>query len=115
MSTDTITQATATLTLRAEETYKYAHLLPHFSQDTYPPLIPFEHIDPGSRALKHPDPRAFLKGATSIIELTPNLGTQVRGISLRDLDTDGRDQLALEVIHQRHQNRSTVNSRSTGC
>lgn len=81
----------------AEETYRYAHLLPHFSQDIYPPLAPFEHVDPGLRALKHPDPHAFLKGATSMIELTPNLGTEVRGIRLTDLDNDARDQLALEV------------------
>ncbi|KAF8139974.1 TauD-domain-containing protein [Boletus edulis] len=84
----------------AEETYKYAHLLPHFSPDKYPPLTPFEHIDPGLRALNHPDPRAFLKGAESVIELTPNLGTQVRGIRLTDLDSDGRDQLALEVARR---------------
>lgn len=100
---ETATQAGANLTLRTEngpegeETYKYTHLLPHFSQHKYPPLTPFEHVDPGSRALKHPDPRTFLKGATSVIELTPHLGTEVRGIRLRDLDNDGRDQLALEV------------------
>ena len=88
--------ATETLTPN-EETYKYAHLLPHFSQDKYPPLIPFQHIDPGFRAVKHPDPRAFLKGAASVIELTPNLGTEVRGIRLTDLVSDARDQLALEV------------------
>lgn len=83
--------------VEAEETYKYAHLLPHFSQDKYPPLTPFGHDDPGFRALTHPDPRAFLKGATSVIELTPNLGTEVQGIRLTDLSSDGRDQLALEV------------------
>jgi sulfonate dioxygenase len=102
MSTiETVTQTTLTLRtendLRAEETYKYAHLLPHFSQVNYPPLIPFEHVDPGFHALKHSNPRAFLKGATSIIELTPNLGAEIRGIRLTDLDSDGRDQLALEV------------------
>ncbi|KAG8220067.1 TauD-domain-containing protein [Butyriboletus roseoflavus] len=107
MSTiETVTQAGAPLTLRAEsgpeggEAYEYAHLLPYFSQDTYPPLIPFEHVDPGFRALKHPDPRAFLKSATSVIELTPNLGTEVRGICLRDLDNNGKDQLALEVARR---------------
>ncbi|KAF9243831.1 TauD-domain-containing protein [Melanogaster broomeanus] len=102
---ETITQSTTNLSLRAEhkqdsETYKYAHLLPDFSQDKYPPLTPFEHIDPGSRALKHADPRAFLKAATSVIELTPNLGTEVRGIRLTSLDSDARDQLALEVARR---------------
>jgi len=89
------TTETATI---AEEPYKYAHLLPHFSPDKYPPLIPFEHVDPGHRALKHADPRAFLNDAASVIALTPNLGTEVRGIRLTDLDSDGRDQLALETI-----------------
>ncbi|KAF8845377.1 TauD-domain-containing protein [Paxillus ammoniavirescens] len=107
MSTiETVIRSTSTITLRAEdtpkeehkeETYKYAHLLPHFSRDTYPPLEPFEHVDPGLRALKHPDPRAFLKAATSVIELTPNLGTEIRGIHLTALDSDARDQLALEA------------------
>ncbi|KIK98330.1 hypothetical protein PAXRUDRAFT_31249 [Paxillus rubicundulus Ve08.2h10] len=82
---------------RKEETYKYAHLLSHFSRDTYPP---FEHVDPGLRALKHADPRAFLKAATGVIELTPNLGTEICGIHLTALDTDGRDQLALEVTRR---------------
>ncbi|KAG1715801.1 hypothetical protein ID866_1377 [Astraeus odoratus] len=57
------------------ETYKYAHLLPHISLVKYPPLTPYEHVDPGLR-------------------------TEVRGVSLKDLDSDGRDQLALEVARR---------------
>lgn len=81
---------------KAEE-YKYAHLLPHFSEDRYPPLEPYKHIDPGHRALKHANPRAFLDSAERVVELTPHLGTDVKGINLANLDSDGRDQLALEV------------------
>jgi sulfonate dioxygenase len=115
---ETITQALPTLTLRPgagaedkapstsegrqqekkqEDDYQYAHLLPVFVPDTYPPLEPFEHNDPGHRALQHPNPRGFLENATSIIEITPHLGTEVTGVSLAQLDSDGRDQLALEV------------------
>ncbi|KAH6917447.1 hypothetical protein BKA70DRAFT_334979 [Coprinopsis sp. MPI-PUGE-AT-0042] len=83
-----------------EEDYKYAHLLPHFSSDHYPPLEPYEHVDPGHRALNHSNPRAFLDGAQSVIEITPHLGTEVRGINLAALDSDGRDQLALEVARR---------------
>ncbi|KAH9919111.1 alpha-ketoglutarate-dependent sulfonate dioxygenase [Fomitopsis serialis] len=66
----------------------------------YPPLTPFDHIDPGSRALSHPNPRSFLDHATSITQLTPHLGEEVRGVSLAALDSDGRDQLALEVARR---------------
>ncbi|KAK2462010.1 hypothetical protein APHAL10511_006473 [Amanita phalloides] len=83
-----------------QESYRYAHLLPHFSQDRYPPLTPFEHVDPGHRALNHANPRAFLENATSIAEITPHLGTEVVGVNLVELDSDGRDQLALETEGQ---------------
>ena len=98
-----VSQTLSTLNLRGEgkeqktEPYAYAHLLPHFSPEKYPPLTPFKHEDPAIRALKHPDPRAFLKNASSVVELTPNLGTEVLGVNLTALDSDGRDQLALEV------------------
>lgn len=84
-------------TAAATESYRYSHLLPHFSHDRYPPLTPFDHIDPGFRALTHQNPRAFLESATSVIELTPNLGTEVHGVQLTQLDSNARDQLALEV------------------
>jgi len=86
--------------VKAEDEYRYAHLLPHFSQDRYPPLTPFEHVDPGHRALNHPNPRAFLDNATSVAELTPNLGSEVRGINLAELGSDARDELALEVARR---------------
>lgn len=48
-----------------EPEYKYARFLPHFDNTTtYPPLTDFEHHDPGLEALKHDDPREFLKDAT---------------------------------------------------
>lgn len=81
-----------------EEVYRYAHLLPAFPKDEhYPPLTPFEHVDPAARALSHANPRAFLDSATGISELTPNLGTEVHGVNLATLDSDARDQLALLV------------------
>ncbi|KII93696.1 hypothetical protein PLICRDRAFT_35916 [Plicaturopsis crispa FD-325 SS-3] len=108
---ETVTQtAPETLTLgpgqaegqkdAGKELYRYQHLVPHFSSDTYPPLTPFDHVDPGHRALLHPNPRSFLDNATSVVELTPNLGTEVRGVDLAELSADGRDQLALEVARR---------------
>lgn len=85
---------------KKEPEYAYAHLLPTFVPDHYPPLTPFEHVDPGSRALSHPNPRAFLDKATSVFEITPKLGTEVTGVNLAELDGNERDQLALEVRRQ---------------
>jgi len=85
---------------RDEEPYRYAALLPVFNNDQYPPLEPFDHVDPGFRALKHANPRSFLDGATDLVELTPNLGTEVHGVNLAKLTSDERDQLALEVARR---------------
>ncbi|KAJ7169451.1 alpha-ketoglutarate-dependent sulfonate dioxygenase [Mycena filopes] len=95
----------ATLVLKnpvqvSQDDYRYSHLLPVFSQDHYAPLTAFTHVDPGSRALNHPDPRAFLQNATSVVQLTPRLGTEVHGVNLAELDSEGRDQLALEVARR---------------
>lgn len=109
MATTTVTETVPTttpeavLTLRSQdqaepvEEYRYSHLLPHFSVDRYPPLTPFEHVDPGSRAISHENPRSFLDRATKAAEITPNIGLEVHGINLATLDSDARDQVALEV------------------
>jgi sulfonate dioxygenase len=95
--TSTTTTATASGSGQEGEAYRYAHLLPVFSPQTYPPLTPCEHADPGARALSHANPRAFLESASAVVEITPWLGTEVRGVSLAGLTSEGRDQLALEV------------------
>ena len=123
MATETLTQTIATLTLRTteqsqtnnekkvvngnqnstqgSELYRYAHLLPVFDKsEHYQPLTPFEHVDPGLRALKHDDPRSFLRAATSVDDLTPDLGTEIRGVNLAKLTSDERDQIALEVARR---------------
>ncbi|TFK30380.1 TauD-domain-containing protein [Coprinopsis marcescibilis] len=92
--------APESIPVKVEEEYRYAHLLPYFSDTKYPPLEPYEHVDPGFRALKLENQRAFLDGASSVTEITPNLGTEVRGVSLAALDANGRDQLALEVARR---------------
>lgn len=80
-----------------QQPYRYEALLPVFNSVRYPPLEPFQHVDPGFRALEHPNPRSFLDNATSLDELTPHLGTEIRGVNLVNLTNDERDQLALEV------------------
>ena len=77
--------------------YKYSHLLPIFDPtERYPPLEAFEHVDPGFRALSHSDPRSFLTNAITE-EITPRFGTEVSGVDLLSLGSEGRDQLALEA------------------
>ncbi|TDL28759.1 TauD-domain-containing protein [Rickenella mellea] len=108
MATETITGSeTASQTLLLEQkarsngdVYRYAALLPHFSNDRYPPLGPFQFSDPGHRALSHSNPRAFLDNASNIIHLTPALGTEVHGVNLANLSGDHKDQLALEVARR---------------
>ncbi|KAF8530947.1 TauD-domain-containing protein [Gautieria morchelliformis] len=107
---ETRTQAIPALTLRPRshtsgiqpnnEIYRYSHLLPSFPPEEYPPLEPFEHSDPGHRALSHRDPRSFLRNASRVSDIQPVLGTEIEGIKLTDLDSDGRDQLALFVAQR---------------
>lgn len=107
-ATETVTQnETAasqqeTLRLRpiaqAEDGYKYQHLLPVFDpSEHFPPLVPFDHVDPGARALQHENPRAFIANATRVADITPHLGTEIDGVQLTALDGAGRDELALLV------------------
>ncbi|KAK7444103.1 hypothetical protein VKT23_015500 [Stygiomarasmius scandens] len=86
------------------ESYPYNNLLPKVfpqSGEIGPPLEDFEHIDPGLRALKHPNPNTFLEKATKITHLTPAIGTEVEGVNLAKLTNDERDQLALAVARRK--------------
>lgn len=68
--------------------------LPIWDSDAkYPPLEPFTHYEHGKDA----DPKfpELFNGATSITELIPSTGTEVRGIQLSALTKEGKDQLAL--------------------
>lgn len=96
-STSATTPATGTISVQAGEQYKYSRLLPAFPKDEhYPPLTPFEHVDPGQRALNLANPRAFLSNA-KVTQLTPPIGEEVRGVNLATLSDSEKDQLALEV------------------
>ncbi|KAF9650698.1 TauD-domain-containing protein [Thelephora ganbajun] len=88
------------LSYQAAPEYRFSHLLPTFSQDgRYPPLELFDHVDPGSRALTHENPNAFLANAI-VSDLTPRFGSEIRGVNLATLNAEGRDQLALYVARR---------------
>ncbi|KAF7327734.1 Alpha-ketoglutarate-dependent sulfonate dioxygenase [Mycena kentingensis (nom. inval.)] len=85
-------------TQQEEEPYKYAHLMQTWSTEKQPPLKPFDIVDRGTFALKHANPRSFLeKEGVEVVEMTPEFGTEVRGMNLATLTNEEKDQLALEV------------------
>ncbi|KAK1486535.1 hypothetical protein CABS01_13163 [Colletotrichum abscissum] len=96
-----VTEERPTFQLRAEtsinydkESYEYESHLPHFVPGTQPPLEEFHHDDVGLRA----DPtKENLLGATGVSyeEVTPAVGTEIRGIQLSQLSFAQLDELAL--------------------
>ncbi|KAM0746017.1 alpha-ketoglutarate-dependent sulfonate dioxygenase [Meredithblackwellia eburnea MCA 4105] len=84
-----------------KENYKYKRFLPTYSEDygQLPAVEPFEHVDPGHKALKHTDPRSFLQGG-EIDDLTPDFGSEVSNVQLSKLTPEERDQLALYVAQR---------------
>lgn len=83
---------------------KYPLYLPVWNNEDdiggkYPPLEPFEAYEHGKDA--DPTFPNLLKGATSVEELTANIGAEVKGIQLSKLDKAGRDELALFVAQKK--------------
>ncbi|KAJ8660201.1 hypothetical protein O0I10_004060 [Lichtheimia ornata] len=64
----------------------------------YPPLEPFEHKDPGH--LADPTKAALLNAATKVIDVTPNIGTEIHGIQLSQLSEQQKNDLALLVAER---------------
>jgi sulfonate dioxygenase len=64
----------------------------------YPPLKPYEHYEHGKDA----DP-AFpnLLNGAEVVDLTANIGAEVRGVQLSKLDNNGKDELALFVAQRK--------------
>lgn len=65
----------------------------------YPPLEPFEAYEHGKDA--DPSFKNLLKGATSVEDITANIGAEVKGIQLSKLDKAGKDELALFVAQKK--------------
>lgn len=109
--TQTLEQPLASISLTGEEgpapalapydvDYKYARFLPTWDKTVhYPPLEPFEHVDPGHKALNDAHPRSFLDSA-KVDDSTPGFGSVIKGIQLSKLTTHEREQLALYVAQR---------------
>ncbi|KAI8096815.1 uncharacterized protein BX664DRAFT_324941 [Halteromyces radiatus] len=64
-----------------------------FPDVEYPPLVSFEHDDPGKRA--DPNMTSLFEKATKIEKLTPKLGTVIYGLQLSELTDQQKDDLSL--------------------
>ncbi|KAI0964745.1 hypothetical protein F4678DRAFT_385734 [Xylaria arbuscula] len=82
------------------EAAKYPNYLPTWDKyTTYPPLVPFEHVEHGKDADgSFPD---LLPTGTKVTHLTPASGTEVRGVQLSSLNNAGKDQLARFVAERK--------------
>jgi sulfonate dioxygenase len=66
----------------------------------YAPLQPFEHYEHGKDA--DPSfPDLLPAGKAQTTELTPSIGSEVRGVQLSQLTKEGKDQLALFVAQRK--------------
>ncbi|KAH8591524.1 hypothetical protein B0O99DRAFT_598109 [Bisporella sp. PMI_857] len=81
-------------------TASYPQYLPTWNHgQKYPPLEPFEYVDPASRA--DPALKDLLPGGSKIQYLTPAIGAEVHGVQLSKLTAAGKDQLALLVAQRK--------------
>lgn len=79
---------------------QYPHYLPTWSaEQKYPPIQPFEHHDHGKDA--DPSYADLLPEGTTTVNLTPSIGTEVRGVQLSKLSNAGKDQLARLVAERK--------------
>jgi sulfonate dioxygenase len=80
---------------------KYPHYLPTWNpEQKYPPLEEFEYIERGKGA--DPELKALLGGSeTKTRKLTPNMGTEIRGLQLSSLNEQQKNELALAVAQRK--------------
>ncbi|KAI9896136.1 hypothetical protein N3K66_009036 [Trichothecium roseum] len=79
---------------------KYPHYLPVWNHNEfYPPLQPFEHYEHGKDAdTTFPN---LLPSEATRTDLTPTIGTEVKGVQLSSLTDAGKDELARFVAQRK--------------
>jgi sulfonate dioxygenase len=83
-----------------EPAAKYPNYLPTWNpEQKYPPLETFEHHEHGKDA--DPSFPRLLREGVQVNNLTPTIGTEVRGLQLSSLDDAGKDELALFVAQRK--------------
>lgn len=79
---------------------KYVNYLPTWDpSQRYPPLTPFEHYEHGKDA--DTSFKDLLPVGSQVVDLTPTIGTEVRGVQLSRLSSAGKDQLARFVAERK--------------
>lgn len=79
--------------------YPYKPLKPLFLDDVYNIRSQDRaYTDAGTRA--DPKKNALLSAASEVIHLTTNIGTEIRGLQLKDLSNQQRDELALLIAER---------------
>lgn len=75
----------------------YPHYLPVRPEGFTPTLDvpPFEAAEPGLRADPAKPDLLAAKGGASVLNITPRIGTEIRGVQLSALSKAGLDQVAL--------------------
>lgn len=76
----------------------YPNYLPYWDQVKYPPLEAFDAVEHGRDA--DPSLRNLLAGA-EVKDLTGNIGAEVTGVQLSELNDAGKDELALFVAQKK--------------
>lgn len=77
---------------------KYPNYLPFWDDFKHPPLVPFEAIEHGKDA----DPTfPNLLATATVKELTANIGAEVTGVQLSQLNNAGKDELARFVAERK--------------
>lgn len=56
-------------------------------------VAPFDGDEPGLRA--DPSKPTLLKAGASVTEITPRIGTEIRGVQISELGREGLDEVAL--------------------
>ncbi|KDR78986.1 hypothetical protein GALMADRAFT_224236 [Galerina marginata CBS 339.88] len=82
----------------ADDGYKYADFKPSFPKLSWEPLKEQHVVDRGTFA--NPEKPSLFAAATKVNHLTPAIGTEIKGIDLRQLTGPQKDELALLVAER---------------
>lgn len=79
---------------------QYPQYLPTWNpEQKYPPLTEFDHVEHGKDA--DTSFRNLLPEGSKTVDLTPSIGTEVRGVQLSSLTNAGKDELARFVAQRK--------------